>query len=128
MLPVDENAFSHGLEFGRIIKMLHADRKRKAVQAVRSRLYARDPNQELKPDFSLQTSWCICEVNMLILHEGAVCYLTCLHFCLAWCCDALSRVLGPLGCESGDPTGRVNGHCCAVKPFEIQNLFIIFRF
>lgn len=68
MLLVDESAFSHGPEFGRIIKMSHANRKSKAAQAVSSRLYARDPNQEFKPDFSLQTRWHICEVNMLILH------------------------------------------------------------
>lgn len=68
MLLVDENAFSHGPEFGRIIKMSHTNRRSKAAQAVSRRLHARDPNQEFKPDFSLQTRWQICVVYMLILH------------------------------------------------------------
>lgn len=69
----DVNAFSYSPEFGRIIKMSHANHKSKAAQAVKSRLYARDPNQEFKPDPSLQTRWHICEVNMLISHSGTVC-------------------------------------------------------
>lgn len=74
MLLVDKkNAFSHGPEFGRIIKMSHANRKSEAAQAVSSRRHARHPKQEFKPDFSLQTRWHICEVNMLILRQGTVC-------------------------------------------------------
>lgn len=53
----DLNAFSYSPEFGRIIKMSLANHKSKATQAIRSRLYARDPNQEFKPDPSLQTRW-----------------------------------------------------------------------
>lgn len=79
----DVNAFSYSPEFGRIIKMSLANHKSKAAQAIRSRLYARDPNQEFKPDPSLQTRWHICEVNILISHLGTVCYSSCSHFCLA---------------------------------------------
>lgn len=62
MLLVDKKkkAFSHGPEFGRIIKMSHANRKSEAAQAVSSRLHARHPEQEFKPDFRLQTRWHIC--------------------------------------------------------------------
>lgn len=79
----DVNAFSYSPEFERIIKMSLANHKSKAAQAIRSRLDARDPNQEFKPDPSLQTRWHICEVNMLSSHLGTVCYSSCLHFCLA---------------------------------------------
>lgn len=64
---MDENAFSHGLESGRMIKMSHANRRRTAAQAVSSRFHARHPNQEFKPDFSLQTRWRIGEGETLVL-------------------------------------------------------------
>lgn len=73
MLLGDVSAFSYGPEFGRIIKMSHANHKSKAAQAVRSPLYAHDPNPEFKPDTSLQTCWHVCEVNMAISHLGTMC-------------------------------------------------------